>query len=410
MTAVVVAVGGERGARLADELRVEGVQVVAVVAPEQVPADAIGAADSLLITPSRRTLTAELVAACDRAAVRIVPIGDGESRLLARFNLPAALPPDAPGWRIAAALEERRAEPAVADRPSRRVIAVWGGHGAPGRTTVAIQLAVELSRDGRHVALLDADTTAPSVALQLGLGDESPGVAAACRRAELGGLDGAELSRISTSFETSAGVIDVLAGLNRPGRWPELSAGRIRAALDACRAWADDTVVDVSASFDEEDDGYDPAAPARHGATTATLREADAIVAVASADPVGISRFVRAHAELRHLVGDTPIAVVANGVRPGPLGIDARGQIRRTLGRFAGIDEVAFLPFDQRATDAALLHARPIADVTPRSALLAGIRRLASTVDGREPVTADSSRGSSRAARRPRRARAAPAG
>src|SRR5699024_3446086 len=101
-------------------------------------------------------------------------------------------------------------------------------------------------------------------------------------------------------------------------------------------------------------------------------------------------------------------------VRPGPLGIDARGQIRRSLERFAGITDVTFLPFDQRAADAALLHGRTMADVTPRSALVTAVRRLAERLDpAPAPVltraTADSSRGSSRAARWLRRGRAAPA-
>ncbi|HWU29526.1 MAG TPA: hypothetical protein VN041_10620 [Microbacterium sp.] len=120
-----------------------------------------------------------------------------------------------------------------------------------------------------------------------------------------------------------------------------------------------------------------------------------------SADPLGVSRFIRAHAELRHVLGGTPVTVVANRVRPGPLGIDARGQIRRTLDRFAGIDDVAFVPEDQRAADAAALHARAIADVSPRSPLVTAVRRIASSLGARaETATAGSSRGSSRVARR----------
>lgn len=112
-----------------------------------------------------------------------------------------------------------------------RVITVRGPHGAPGRSTVAVQLAVELARAGRGTALVDADTVAPSLALLLGLSDDAPGIAAACRRAELGGLDHAELTRLANTVETSAGAIDVLSGINRPSRWPELSATRLEAAL-----------------------------------------------------------------------------------------------------------------------------------------------------------------------------------
>ncbi|MDR2998664.1 MAG: P-loop NTPase, partial [Microbacterium sp.] len=387
MTAVVVALSDEERARaLATDLELEDVTVLSVSAPDAIDAADLQAADALVITPSRRWITRDLIAACDHAAVRIVAFGDGEERLLARHGLAPALSEDTPGWRVAEALAADRphTHSATADARTSRVLAVWGPHGAPGRTTLAIQLAVELARTGRRTALLDADTTAPSIALQLGLGDEAPGLAAACRRAELGSLDSAELSRLAVAVETSAGPIDVLGGLNRPSRWPELGASRMRGALHACRDWAEEIVIDVSASFEEEDDDYDLAAPSRHAATVAALREADAIIAVTSADPVGVSRFVRGHAELRHLVGPTPITVVANSVRPGPLGIDARGQIRRTLDRFAGIDDVQFLPYDQRAADAALLHARPIADVLPRSPLVAAVRRLAAGLAPRE--------------------------
>lgn len=416
MTAVVVAVEEPRAAALAQDLERIGHTVIGVVRPVDLSRSLLSAADALVLPATRAALTGDLVAACDESGVRIVTLGTGDSRLLGRYGLPEALPEDADAWQVAAALSAeapRTVEPAP--NAPHRIVAVWGPHGAPGRSTLAIQLALELSRSASRCALIDADTVAPSLALLLGLGDDAPGIAAACRRAGLGGLDAAELDRISVSMETSAGTVEVLAGLNRPSRWPELSAERLSAALAVCREWAESTVVDVSAAFESyEEVSDDLAGPRRHAATTTALREADVIVAVIAADPLSISRFLRDHAELRGLVGPTArIVVVANQVRPGPLGIDARGQIRRALERFAGITEVAFLPFDQRAADAALLHARPMADVTPRSALVAAVRRLAEHIDPparRAGVTADSSTGSSRAFRWPRRARAVPAG
>lgn len=416
MTAVIVAVEEPRAAELARDLERIGHTVIGVVPPEDLSRSLLAAADALVVPATRAALTGDLVAACDEAGVRIVTLGTGDSRLLSRYGLPEALPEDADAWQVSTALfaeAPRTVEPAPS--APHRIVAVWGPHGAPGRSTLAIQLALELSRSSNRCALIDADTVAPSLALLLGLGDDAPGIAAACRRAGLGGLDAAELDRISVSMETSAGTVEVLAGLNRPSRWPELSAERLSAALSVCREWAESTVVDVSAAFESyEEVSDDLAGPRRHAATTTALRDADVIVAVTAADPLSISRFLRDHAELRGLVGPTArIVVVANQVRPGPLGIDARGQIRRALERFAGITDVTFLPFDQRAADAALLHARPMADVTPRSALVAAVRRLAEHIDppaSRAAVTADSSTGSSRASRWLRRAPAVPAG
>lgn len=394
----MIAAPSAEAAMLASDLELEGAQVQQVT-PDALPTAVLDEVDALLLTPSRTALTPALVAACDRAGTRLVPIGPPDSRLVARFGLPAPLPYDTPARQILATLDASSAEPEAPQRAGR-VIAVWGPHGSPGRSTIAVQLAVELSRAGRHTALVDADSVAPSLAVQLGLGDEAPGLAAACRRAELGVLDPAELSRLSSPLETSGGTLEVLGGLNRPSRWPELSAARMRTTLAACRSWVQETVVDVAADFDEDDDPLEPGAPTRSAATAATLLEADAVIAVLSADPVGVSRFLRAHAELRHMIGGTPVTIVANRVRPGPLGIDARGQLRRTLDRFAGIEEVAFIPEDQRSADAAALHARAISDVSPRSPLVAAVRRIAAGLGARGAVTADSSRGSSRVARR----------
>lgn len=413
---VLVALPKDRADQLAAELLLEGVDAVAIDGPSSVREHLHAGVDAVIVPASRDALTPDLIAACDRAGVRIVALGDSDSRLLARLGLPSALRTDAPGWEVAAALHAE-ASPAVAETPrsaSPRIIAVWGPQGAPGRSTVAIQLAVELARTGRRTALLDADTVAPSLALLLGLGDDAPGIAAACRRAETGALDSAELTRLAARVGAGGVEFDVLCGINRPTRWPELSAHRLHVLLAACREWAEETVVDVAAAVDADDEAtYDLVGPRRHAATAATLAEADRIVAVAAADPVGISRFLRDHAEVRRLVGSTPITVVVNAVRPGPLGIDARGQVRRTLERFAGITDIVFLPFDQRAADAALLHARPMADLTPRSALVAGVRRLALSLSPAPAVaapTGGSSRGSSPVARRLRSALAALAG
>ncbi|WP_262000717.1 MULTISPECIES: CpaE family protein [Microbacterium] len=405
MTAVVVAIPEPRASELAAELEMEGVTVLAILplpaADLELPRDA----EAIIVTAARAVLTAELVSTCDRAGVRILPLGGADSRLLGRLGLSAALPPEAAGWEVAAALRaDADHVSAPRSRHPHRVIAVWGPHGAPGRSRIAIELAVELARSGRTTALVDADTVAPSLALLLGLSDDAPGIAAACRRAERGTLDATELTRLATTVATGGGeAVEVLAGINRPSRWPELGAARLRMALGACREWREETVVDVAGAFDADDEvTYDIAGPRRHAATSATLSEADLIVAVAAADPLGISRFLRDHAEVRRLTAPTPVSVVVNQVRPGPLGIDARGQVRRTLERFAGITDVTFLPFDQRAADASLLHARPMTDVTPRSTLVAGIRGLAATLSpvDAEPATAGSSRGSSRVARR----------
>ncbi|WP_405373251.1 MULTISPECIES: CpaE family protein [unclassified Microbacterium] len=387
---VVVAVDGRRAEQLADDLRDEDAEVVAVV-PAGRPAAAVidalsrpdaaetlaelSRADILILQVSGGSLTSELVDACDRFAVRIVPLCErgGDRRLAASLGLA----PRGIDDRVADLLGAP--PPREAAPPGRgRVIAVWGPHGAPGRTTLAIELACALATGERRVALVDADTHAPSVALATGLADEGPGFAAACRQAERGLLTIAELTRIASTL----GEVDVLTGLNRPGRWPELSHTRVRDALEACRTWVDDTVVDVAASLERDEEIVSDIidGPRRNAATLATLESADLVVAVAAADPVGIARFVRDWPELRAATGTTPVKVLVNKTRAGALGVDARGQVRRTLERFTGVSDVSFVPWDARGADAAMLAARPLAHVAPRAALAAAVRRLAAEV------------------------------
>ncbi len=401
---LVVAV--EDGSALADGLRREGHDVIAVVAASSLALAAadgmLGAeaatvlravtdADAVVLEVSRESVTSSVVALCDRAGTRIVPLCDGAvpERVAAAFGLERPVRGDVDPWLLADVLASAPARPEPA-RPSTRaprVIAVWGPAGAPGRSTVAVELAVELARGGRHIALVDADTHAPSIALALGLADEGPGFAAACRQVELGGLDARELARVSVSLGGSG--IDVLTGLNRPSRWPELSESRVTGALEVCRDWAEHTVIDVASSLERDEEIMsDLDGPRRNAATLAALRSADLVVAVAGADPVGVARFLRAHGDLRATIGATPVAVVANRLRPGALGIDARGQVRRTLDRFGGIEDVWFVPQDPRSADAALLASRPIAEVAPKSPLTLAVRRFVgeAVVSPPEPV------------------------
>lgn len=376
---------------LVDDLPLAGAEIVASLSPDAlaVAEQDLPDADALVLPADPSVLRAALLAACDRAGLRVLLLGDGDAaqRLARRHGLQPPLPAESSAWQIVEALQsERRSSPAP--HQDGLLLAVWGPHGAPGRTTLAIEVSAALAaREGR-VALVDADTYAPAIALLLGLTDDGPGIAAACRRAELGSLDTPELSRLAVPLETNAGTVEVLAGLNRPTRWPELSAERLRATLLACRSWAAHTVIDVAPPLDADEELLsDLQVPRRNAATRTVLEEADQVFAVTSADPLGIARFVRAHAEVRAHIGSAPMTVLVNRVRTGPLGIDARGQIRRALDRFSGITDVQFLPDDPRALDAALLHSRPVADVVPRAPFASAVRRLANGVTA--PTTAE---------------------
>ena len=351
--------------------------------PATVAAADLSGVDVLVVRSEPRVLNAALVAACDRAGVRIVPYATDAAghRLAASFGL--ALLTTLEAEHIVHHTVPPHREPVCGG-----VIVVWGPHGAPGRSTLAASLAAECARGNRPTALIDADSHAPALAMMLGLTDDGPGFASACRAAGRRTLDAAELSRVAQPLRATDGACSVLTGINRPGRWPELSAERVTACLEIARGWVETIVIDVAASLEEDGEILsDMASPARNAATIAALRSADHIVAVASADAVGIARFIRAYGELRALVGDTPVHVVVNRVRTASLGLDAKGQIRRTLARFTNVEEILFLSHEPDIADGAALHSRTITDIAPKSAFAAGVRRLAADVLG-QPDTA----------------------
>ena len=66
-------------------------------------------------------------------------------------------------------VEEVKARVEAGLRDVARVVAVMSGKGGVGKSAVAVNLAVALSRAGQRVGLLDADFQGPTVAKMLGL-------------------------------------------------------------------------------------------------------------------------------------------------------------------------------------------------------------------------------------------------
>jgi MinD-like ATPase involved in chromosome partitioning or flagellar assembly len=276
-------------------------------------------------------------------------------------------------------------------RPTRApVIAVWGPTGAPGRTTLATTLAAELAARDASVLLVDADTYGGCVAQALGLLDEAPGVAAACRAADQGLLDLAALAR--TAPEVVPGL-RVLTGLPKAERWPEVRASALERVLDLARSLVEVVVVDCGFCLeDDEELSYDTSAPRRNEATLTTLAVSDLVVAVGGADPVGLQRFVRGLQELGTVPSGEPVPVV-NRVRAAAVGTRPQARIADSLARFAGLSAVRFVPDDPQSADGAMLAGRSVVEHAPDSPLRHAVADLASHV---APWTAPSHRAGGR--------------
>ena len=259
------------------------------------------------------------------------------------------------------------------------IIAVWGPAGAPGRTTVALNLASELALLGQPTVLVDADTYGGCIAQSLSLLDEAPGLAAATRSADQGSLDLAALARLAP--EVSAGL-RVLTGIPKAERWPELRAAALEHVLTLTRRLARFTVIDCGFSLeDDEELSYDTLAPRRNAATLTSLAVADQVLAVGAGDPIGLQRLVRGLQELGTVASPAP-TVVINRVRSSAVGPRPESRIRDALTRFAGIDDPRFIPDDPASLDGALLAGQSLAEAAPDSEVRKTLVALASEICG----------------------------
>ena len=392
--------------------RDEAVRVVrrCVDLADLLAAAAAGLARAVLLSADLRRLDRDALtrlAVAGVAVVALVPPGDDDAdRRLRQLGVGQVLPANAGPAEVSAALvaaigaadagghdyaDPRSVLPAAVDAEpvedlavgpgAGRVVSVWGPTGAPGRTSVAVGLAAELAELGIPTLLVDADVYGGVVAQLLGLLDEAPGVAAACRLANSGTLDLPALAELAVQVRPN---LRVLTGIARAERWPELRPSALEVVLAMARSLAGYVVVDCGFGLERDEElSYDTAAPRRNGATLAALDAADTVVAVAAGDPVGLQRYVRALGELADAIpGRVPITVV-NRVRAAAIGGgDAAAEISAALARYAGVTDVRFIPLDVSSYDAALAAGRTLPEIAPNSPARQALQSLAASLTG----------------------------
>jgi hypothetical protein len=210
---------------------------------------AAGQAEAAVVAAGTRWLDRDALArlaAAGLAVVGVAPAGDeaSERRLRQLGLLQVASEGDPPDSLVERARTALAADPGAEDAPpappeeglaqpesdARHVLAaVWGPKGAPGRTTVAVNLAFEASVAGGEVLLVDADTYGGAVAQTLGFLDDAPGLGWAARLAGRGELD---VLRLWRSVRRAApGGPRVLPGLPRAELWTEVRPGSWEAML-----------------------------------------------------------------------------------------------------------------------------------------------------------------------------------
>jgi MinD-like ATPase involved in chromosome partitioning or flagellar assembly len=316
-------------------------------------------------------LDRDLVATLRGAGIEVVVIGARTAELenLAVLLVPAD--PDAAA--VAHVLDGLGAVPAHRDDvPARatdtgRLVVVWGATGSPGRTTVAVHLAIESARGGNRTLLVDGDGWAASVAQLLEL-PESPSVAQAAHSAAHGWP-----TPLDDCLQPGPDGLCVLAGLPRAELWPEVRPEAWGAVLDAATQSFDTVVVDVAAPIEEDEDLVADRIPFRRNLmTTVALDRADPVVMVTNADPIGLRRGVIAHRQLTERALDVDLAVVVNRI---PRSARRAQDCSRTVERWVGKPPAALFPveptFGRVVWEGRSLHA-----VAPRSPWLRELRAL----------------------------------
>ena len=223
-------------------------------------------------------------------------------------------------------------------KPEPQVIAVTSPHGSTGKTTLAINLALELSTEKYRVLLIDADLEGPSVANYFLLSELPAGFAGALRIASQNRFDQSQLARLSVEVPKTS--ITIL-----PGLMSEVSVvltGEVVAAIiETAKASFDFVLFDLG-SLGPKQEVFD--------ITREVVSMADQVVLVALADPVGIFRLLRAETYLLSLTQQPKLVV--NRLRNSVIA-QAKSEIKTTLAGLGAIEVSAFLPDDQAHLDQA---------------------------------------------------------
>lgn len=235
-----------------------------------------------------------------------------------------------------------------------RLLAIVGGKGSPGVTTVAIGLAHSLAGLGRSVVLVDADLRGGNVVPYLDL-DHSHGLL---------GLTGSRSShtqgRVDEELQDGPGF-RVLAGLERPEDHSSITREVLAGALEGLKGSGADVLVDLGQVV----------ANTPPVAVESVLQQVDGVLLVCHADLIGAwnARCCQRYLVDRLNVPDGGVALVINRQA-------SRGQYKASeLAHAVGADVLGAIPENQRAAREAMSLQRPISAI--RGSVARAMRDLA---------------------------------
>jgi len=262
------------------------------------------------------------------------------------------------------------------------VFAVWGPAGSPGKSTIATNLASELSLAGERVLLIDLDTLAPSLALGLGLVDTPAGLSACLRLAEQNRLSLDEFNRLTISIALGRNELRFMSGVSSPHRWPEVTEERFEKLLRDISGQVDHVVLDLAQATSFKSNLFHPSTMNpfdfnRDSLLRSVLSKADKVVLVSGSDPIAAQRFLLAREFLSELDSTIDPFVVVNRFRTGALGSRAKDELEQTYLSLAKSRVDVFIPEDRDNLDKAILNGLPLALLKRSSPARVAIAELA---------------------------------
>jgi MinD-like ATPase involved in chromosome partitioning or flagellar assembly len=251
------------------------------------------------------------------------------------------------------------------DESAGRAVAVWGPTGAPGRTTVTLGIAAELTRRGADPLVLDVDPWGGAVGQHLGVLDEVSGLLAAAR-------GGADLEDRFLGLQRRVAGMRVLTGLPRPDRWVEVRGGVVERLAELGRRQGQ-VLLDTGFCLEDDPSADFSGRPGRNAMTLEAVTGADAVVVVGSADPVGLSRLARGLVELGEVTDGRAVHVVVNRMRS-RLGWSG-SDIASMVSGFGQVLDLHLLPDDRETVDKALLTGSSLTELgdSPLSGAIASL-------------------------------------
>jgi len=226
------------------------------------------------------------------------------------------------------------------------VIAVTSPHGSTGKTTVAINIALELAAEKARVLLIDGDIQGPAVANHFALTQQPAGLQAALRIASQQRFDLEQLERLSFQFQKS--TLRIMPGSQNFPSQP-FDQESVANLLETARSGYEFTVIDLG-SLSGDGSG------AQTELTDTIISLADRRIVVCLADPIGIFRLLG----IENLIAASikPVDLVMNRVRNSVIA-SARREIAITLQRLSTLEPKAYLPDDPQHIDQAVRSGVP---------------------------------------------------